>query len=114
MTERYILGTKKEKRIRPELMRIALTLLPSKLVALRRRMTSFMRGCTQPESCLGGGVLTLWGVAASFFGVRLSAGRVMLLFEKGEMLLTSFLTPAAVCATVCDDGMMAVEDIGAD
>ena len=106
-----MLGTKKEKRIRPELISMALTLLPSKLVALRRRMTSFIRGCTQPESRRGVSGLAFCGVAASFRGVRLSAGRVTLLLENGDVLLTSFLMPAAVCATVCDDGMMAVEDI---
>lgn len=45
---------KRERTIKPALSRMVVTLLLSKLVALRRRMTSSMRGCVHCPVCRWG------------------------------------------------------------
>lgn len=79
-------------------------LLLSKLVALRLRMTSSMRGCSHcPVCCLGVAGLVF---PSSFFGVRLSIGRL-----EGALSGDEPFCADVVCKSVCEVDASAVEDI---
>lgn len=100
-----ILRKKREVIRNAELIRMLCILLLSKLVALRLRMTSSMRGCTHcPVCCFG-----VAGVdfCSSFFGVKFSVGRLEIAFVSGDELFC----PDVVCEMLCDIGASAVEDI---
>lgn len=88
------------------LMRMFFMLVLSKLVALRLRMISSIRGWIQPFRLARNGVDTVAGELSFFLGVMLSDGSVI---GEGE----EAVLPAVVCVTDCDevDRTSAVEDM---
>jgi hypothetical protein len=93
-------GAKSEMRRQQELMSMDRTLLPSKVFALRRRITSSIRGCIQPLLL---GVDSLGGSIPSFLGVMVSTGVDGGMNEPG--------VPVEGCPVESEDEVRAVEDI---
>lgn len=86
--------------IRTELIRMLVTLLLSKLVAFRRRMTSSILGCVHCPFCRAG-VEGCWVV--SFLGV----------LRMGSALAIAEGLPVEVCDTDCEVVANAVDDMAA-